>query len=315
MGKISTAARHISTYRLLDLVDQDEGKLETKSDYVVLCPYCRAFRGKERRKLYITKDCSVGHCWCCDSVFHNPNEYTEVFKAPTFKSEDNSISFEEVYSVDMTSYNNASETSVKGVNYLSSRPDIHIKDDYSKWGIKFTFNGAIYPITWNTDLPPVYYQIRYFEPNGKHKYFMPPIANKPFAMIQKGTTDKCIIVEGIYGGIALARANPETTVIAMLGKVLTEYHIWLFSQLNWISNYIVFLDETELSIRWLEHFKVSGLLFDTLSYIESTGFDPDEFQKYAGTTFQSKDGPIKVPRSLRKVQYYPKPQNMSFPTF
>lgn len=311
------AKRTISTYRLMDLVDKDEhgGEPGTKDDFIIVCPYCLSFRGKERRKLYITRDYSVGHCWCCDSVYVNPRLLTDKFKAPIFKDKTKSIEFESIDSVDMYSYDNASEYSEKGIQYLSTRPDRFIKDDFNRWGIRFTFNGAIYPIYWNRDFEPVYYQTRFYNPKDSHKYFMPPIANKPFAMIQKGITDTCIIVEGIYGGIAMARSNPELTVIAMLGKVLTDYHIWLFSQLDWINNYIVFLDETELSMNWLKDFKNSGLLYETLSYIESTGFDPDEFQRYAGTTFQSKDGPIAVPSKLTKVQYDPKPIKMEFPKF
>ena len=50
---------------------------ETKDDYLVECPHCvnahltdTSYTGEyHKRKLYVTKDFSIGHCFRCDRIF------------------------------------------------------------------------------------------------------------------------------------------------------------------------------------------------------------------------------------------------------
>lgn len=277
---------------LHEIVSESGFDKQTATHYIAICPYCMETEQKTHKKLYIKKDYSVGFCFSCNSAFlpqkgQNKDELLKEYPVCLEMSlqKQHAKSFIDVQKIDTSAYDLAQDYSDEGIEYLSQRPDANIAMDYDNYGIRFTPNGVILPIyTFGHLSDVVFFQIRYFNTvEHGNKYFMPIISEKPIAVVHKGVSDTAWCVEGIFGAIAITRQYPQDTVLAFLGKFLTDFHAWqLGSQQDWIKKYIVFLDETDLSKKFCQGLLDAKLFIEDLQYVESQGTDPDELLQLGG---------------------------------
>lgn len=296
-----TRAERVIITNLTDIVTECGKTKSTQTHYICICPYCMETEQKTHWKLYIKKDYSVGFCFSCNSAFvsdknKDKNEIKKLYPIcleRDFSKKKNQ--YLDIQPIDLSVYDTAMDYLEEGVEYLSTRPDNQLSIDYENYGLKFTPNGVILPIyTFGHLEEIVFFQIRYFNTSLGNKYFMPTITEKPIAVVHKGITNTAWCVEGIFGAIALTRLFPQDTILAFLGKYLTDFHAWqLGAKQDWINEYIVFMDDTDLSKKFCQSLIDSKIYIESLSYVESDGRDPDEL-------IQSGAYPIVTPYNRNK---------------
>lgn len=283
--------------------DSDEGdNYETENHFVSYCPYCFETYGYTKKKLYIEKSSmEIGFCHRCHSVYVNyttdlnfeiissrvKNHQFSLSKLPKVNlnvgGPDHSIAAYENCKIDregilnilsnrnLDSINNVGKSILINRNKERYLPLIDklgmkgglIDDDHGFIMVPFYINNTL--IYWQSKL--IGYNI---------KYFMPPIAHKPF-YIPEFKGNKIVIVEGIFDAISCLYLYPDRTPIAILGSHVTDYHIWLLRNYIQPVDCLISLDNIHLSLNTL--FQLKGLI-PTISnyslYYGKYDQDPDE---------------------------------------
>lgn len=271
---------------LLDLLlerfgatSEEELQGHLKGDhYICHCPFCEA-EGHTKKKLYITSNYEVGHCFVCGRAWVNVDDtikfQTNVpdFMESTFYQPLNIVRLQDpTWTIDKY-YNEFDSYSEKGMNYLMTRHPF-MKDLAPMLEFKYIDGNIVMPFKYKNEV--IYYQIR-FTGNSKIRYFFPPISAKPPYIIEHGDNKKFIICEGVYDAISLLIQAPQYTPMAVLGSSISDY------QLNFLREYVpeeivVYMDETKISER------IRQRIMRTIDYcpiriVKSDGTDPEEQMK------------------------------------
>lgn len=258
---------------------EEELQSHLKGDhYICHCPFCEA-EGHTKKKLYITSDYSVGHCFVCGRAWVNVddevkfNYTTPDFLGSTFHSPLEIIKLEDpVWTIDKY-YNEFDSFSQKGMDYLLTRHPF-MGDLANLLEFKYIDGNIVMPFKYKNDV--IYYQIR-FTGNNKIRYFFPPISAKPPYIIENGDCKRFIICEGVYDAISLLIQAPQYSPMAVLGSSVSDY------QLNFLREYVpteivIYMDETKISERIRERIK-STIDYCPIRIIRSDGTDPEEMMK------------------------------------
>lgn len=247
--------------------------------YICHCPFCEA-EGHTKKKLYITSDYSVGHCFVCGRAWVNVDDTIKFnitvpdFMESTFYYPLEVIKLQDpVWTLDKY-YNEFDSQSEKGMAYLMTRHPF-MKDLADLLEFKYIDGNVVMPFKYKNEI--IYYQIR-FTGNNKIRYFFPPISAKPPYIIEhQGENKKFIICEGVYDAISLLIQAPEYTPMAILGSSISDY------QMKFLREYVpqeivIYMDETRISERIRERI-ASMIDYCPIRIIRSDGTDPEEMMK------------------------------------
>ena len=259
-----------------NVATEEELQGHLKGDhYICHCPFCEA-EGHTKKKLYITSDYSVGHCFVCGRAWVNVDDSIKFnvtmndFMESTFYRPLEIIPLRDpIWTIDKY-YNEFDSYSDKGMAYLNTRHPF-MCELAPMLEFKYIDGNIVMPFKYRNQV--IYYQIR-FTGNNKIRYFFPPISAKPPYIIEHGDCKKVIICEGIFDAIALLIMAPEYMPVAILGSSISDY------QLEFIREYvpdeiIVYMDETEISKRVAN--KIQSVIdYCPIRIIKSDGQDPEE---------------------------------------
>lgn len=246
--------------------------------YICHCPFCEA-EGHTKKKLYITSNYEVGHCFVCGRAWVNVDDnikfQTNVpdFMESTFYHPLDIVRLQDpIWTLDKY-YNEFDSYSEKGMNYLMTRHPF-MKDLAPMLEFKYIDGNVVMPFKYKNEV--IYYQIR-FTGNSKIRYFFPPISAKPPYIIEHGNNKKFIICEGVYDAISLLIQAPEYTPMAVLGSSVSDY------QLNFLREYVpeeivIYMDETKISERIRERI-MRTIDYCPIRIVKSDGTDPEEQMK------------------------------------
>lgn len=246
--------------------------------YICHCPFCEA-EGHTKKKLYITSDYSVGHCFVCGRAWVNVDDTVKFsttvpdFMESTFYRPLEIVPLTDpVWTLDKY-YNEFDAYSDKGMAYLNTRHPF-MCDLAPMLEFKYIDGNVVMPFKYKNQV--IYYQIR-FTGNNKIRYFFPPISAKPPYIIEHGDNKKFIICEGVYDAISLLIQAPQYTPMAVLGSSVSDY------QLSFLREYVpeeivIYMDETKISERIKE--RISRTIdYCPIRIIRSDGTDPEEMMK------------------------------------
>ena len=263
--------REVYKLDLKDYVQNINHGPDSETHFICECKHCIETEGKHKRKLYIKKDFSVGHCFICDSIFINETEeipeelrFTPIQRFIPFQNR--SIDFPDI---DCSYYLDSNEIDEVSAKYLKNR---NPKLDFNKYKLKCRHNRIVIPFYYKDEL--IYYQVRYINPIGA-KYFNPKTQHKPLYLVpNQEFTDVAILAEGTFDIMALdCMYGPEYTKIGLLGKTVTN------SQLKFLKYYdfkkfIISLDELELSMKLKLKLETE---FGVECQVIDTQIDPEEY--------------------------------------
>ncbi len=252
------------------------------NNWIIHCPFCKE-EGHRKHKLYIDADCSRGYCFVCHRIYINVDD--EVNKSINLSNfidkrtkkftpielDKNGLWNLDRYRDEFDDY------SEKGVKYLVSR-NPYLSKLWEPLGIKFFNDNPVLPFK-NPEGEVIYYQIR-FADAGKDdiRYFFPPIKAKPPYIIQVEGADpeKFVIVEGIFDAIAaFLQCSGRYTIIAVMGSDISDYQIEYIRNWYMPKKILVWMDETELSIKIKNKLK-SVFDYSQINILKSYGPDPEE---------------------------------------
>jgi len=300
----STKGDRVIRINLSEFIDDsDEGDhFETTKHYVSYCPYCIEHYDYYKKKLYIEKDTlDRGFCQRCHSVYFNyttdltfdviaaQTKYKQfnLEKLPKIKlgvgGNDYSLQAyqncvtDESDILDLLSERNLDKITNVGEEILIQRNITRYEPLISKLGMKGKKTGEysgfiMFPFYIKGDL--IYWQAKLV--GYTLKYFMPPIAHKPF-YIPEFRGSKIVIVEGIFDAISCLTLYPDRTPIAILGSYVTDYHVWLLRNYIQPTDCLISLDNINLSLNVL--YQIKGLIPTITHYSCFYGTydqDPDE---------------------------------------
>ena len=258
----------------------------SNGEYIIHCPFCKS-EGHTKHKLYIKKDLTVGHCFVCTRDFiHVSDEVDTTFNISdsltnrAWIEQGTSCQFKPTILMDpnwtidkfATEFENYSE---EGYRYLLRR-HMFMSELWKILDFKFWDGNPVIP--FKRDGQVIYYQIRFMNPGGKIKYFMPPIKNKPPYIIEREgpARKRLMVVEGIFDAIAALIQCPDYTPVAVLGSSVSDY------QIDYIKDYSGVVEDIKI---WMDETKISAKIAQRLKYafsyapvgiIRSTGPDPEE---------------------------------------
>lgn len=263
--------------------DKDEAIANSQTsgnEIITYCPFCKS-EGYQKKKLYIKKDFTVGHCFhCTRSFIHVDNEVKVDYQVPGFLGGflgwNGDITLPKLtdirWNLDNWMYD-FDTTDEVGEKYLASRhgflPEIAKLLDF-----KYNNGNIVIPFRYRGNV--VYYQIR-FSGKSKIKYFFPPVENgmkMPYILDFGEGKRRLIVCEGVFDAIALMIMAPDYLPIAVLGSSISDY------QLGYLREYIpeeivVYMDETRISQKIVNKIK-SQIDYCPIRIIPSGGEDPEE---------------------------------------
>lgn len=233
---------------------------ETKDHHIYKCPFCIEVRGKadEDGKLYWNYQKLISYCFKCESVgvlkSDKPHHLLKLEMAlnglineladntDLIRAEINSLK-EIKYSVVFT------ELDQRGRDYLNARNPIYTElADVFKFGVSNPIGLAV-PVVIDNKI--VSYILRYYNPTGKMKYYLPEgskLIYSPTQEIYPGAKhSEVTLVEGSFDAIA-ATIDGFPTPLALFGKTITPLQIYLIRRLA-PDRINIYMDETELSIK------------------------------------------------------------------
>jgi hypothetical protein len=261
-----------------------------KGEWIIHCPFCKA-EGHTKHKLYIKdepdKGGLIGYCFVCTRTYVNIDDKVNVTYQPPSKYGFNfgpgkfqiAQLTDPLWDLDKY-YNDFTDYDEEGLKYLTKRHGF-MKELYSILGIKFWNENPVIPF-YDLNGKVFYYQIRFAKTNGKIKYYLPKINQKPVYMIPREGEAKhrIMIVEGIFDAIAALIQCPDYTPVAVLGSSISDYQIDFIREYSGVIKEIsIWMDETEISKR------IAGKVKSVFDYmpiriIKSYGPDPEEVMNY-----------------------------------
>lgn len=260
-------------YHLVDLVE-DNTFYKNRSyyrykEFRCICPICESNDGYIKKSLSIKNDYSIGRCFRCETIFVNEydpinNEFSRSIIQPKKEFE--------LYKLDnLNDYYEINDNSIIGKNYLLNRNN-NIKID--KYKLKSTDKFIIIPFYINNEL--IYFQKRFINTSSHFKHYKPPIQEQPFYYINNNS-NKLIICEGAFDAFACDNLfNEQYDIIALCGKSMPYYHLWLLNQIKIYDFITIFLDETKLSQNLYNNLKNQFTITPEFNIIKSNGDDPEE---------------------------------------
>lgn len=285
---------------LRDLVKADpsnENQLNSNLKYYrCVCPRClernkkKGDRNYDKKNLSINKDFNYGRCFRCNAIFLDPllGGLSEVDTQIEVAEED-TAEFK-VKGVNTAPYQSAEDLpyTPEGCEYIQKR-NRYYNCNLNQFCLRYTQNKIIIPY-FDPSGNIFYYQFRYIDVNKsptKSKYFNPTIDNKPIYI----APDSCkkpvwkmdkptIIVEGAMTAIALKiTVGDNVNVLALMGKVPTNYQINFIKWLGLTENIYVMMDDEPLSEVVYREFRRQKI---PSSIIETAGFDAEELLSQLG---------------------------------
>lgn len=256
-SRVSHRGKTIYITDLEDLVSENYTRdeinrvIKSGKEFVCICPLCKLRHKSDysNRKLYITRDYSVGHCFVCDNTFQNIN-YNES------KSVNNPDNFDITLDIgsDGLSLPELDLSLLDILHSASSNPDsvnyLHNRNPYlnpDKYDLRYTRNKLVIPFRYSNNI--IYYQIRFLDPtNPRMKYYTPGNSIKPFYIASDhwDSDRPTILTEGVFSAIGVDCTGIDANVIALLGNTITDYQFNLLAYLGYTDIYC-YLDKYELS--------------------------------------------------------------------
>lgn len=264
--------------RTYDLEALCENADENRTHYYLKCPLC-ASSGYNKKKLYIKKDFSIGWCFHCNTSFQSPipENQDDMTINEGFRLDESADNYK-LFKLPQEKLFIPEILTNEDRGLLDKRnPYLHLLD-YA--GIKSYKDSFWIPYYINDEL--IYYQRRLKHPINDMKYYNPMIEGGKPLYVPPGMRigSKIILVEGVFDALAAIFLHADKvragfTPVAVMGKTLTSYHLWLLNNLSMIDEVIYQLDKTELS---LELHEKCGRRLHALSYqyVPSNGADPEE---------------------------------------
>lgn len=288
---------------LEEFIEGNEDYYETTKHFVSYCPYCAEENLYTKKKLYIEKDnLSQGFCHRCHSIYFHwttdlsydvvqLKERISKFKlcklpksSPPNMGPDyslnsfNSCSVNREGILEMLKYRNVDSLTNIGEDILVKRNIERYSpliDRLDMRGGKLGDDQGFIMVPFKIGDELLYWQSKLYGYN--IKYFMPPIAHKPF-YIPEYHGRRIVIVEGIFDAMACLYLFPDRTPVAILGSYITDYHVWLLRNYIAPTDCLVFLDNPKLSLGVL--FQLKGLVPTIINFSihcsDTWGQDPDE---------------------------------------
>jgi len=260
-------------YDLIDLVNTNnfynKHKYYKIKEYRCVCPICE-LDDYTKNSLSIKSDFSVGNCFRCDTVFVNEydplkNEFSRVYV------DKSSIEYNICKLDNLTDYTNLKGNTTLGRDYLFNR---NCRMDIDKYKLKSNNYFIVIPFFINDEL--IYYQKRSINPNAEMKHFKPEIEHQPFYHIDNDSTT-LIISEGVFDAIACDnRFKQKYDSIALCGKSMSHYQLWLLKEIKIYDKIIIYLDDTQLSMNLFNNLKNQFAIEPRFGIIKSNGDDPEE---------------------------------------
>jgi hypothetical protein len=258
-------------YHLVDLVnDNNFYKFKRHFKFKVYrcpCPVCLQ-EGYNKNSLSIKNDYSIGRCFRCETIF--VNEYDPLENEFSRSKTPLKLNYE-LYKLDnLNDYNNINGISKLGNDYLLNRNRLMKIDKYK---LRSNDRFVIIPYYINNEL--VYWQKRFINAT-INKHFKPVIEYQPFYHINNGS-NQLIICEGAFDSFACDNLfNEQQDVIALAGKSMTHYQLWLLNTIKLYDEITIFLDETYLSENLYNNLKNQFTIEPKFNIIKSNGDDPEE---------------------------------------
>lgn len=260
-------------YYLVDLVNRtkfyNSSNYSNFKEYRCKCPICEQ-EGYVKNSLSIKSDFSIGRCFRCDSVFVNAydpltNEFSKKVSYPTSKNYS-------LCKLDKTEeYTKLSGLTRTGLDYLKNRNEKMMVDKYK---LRSTEKFIIVPFFFKGEL--IYYQKRFISSSSFLKHYKPPIDNQPFYLINN-ESKHLVICEGAFDSFACDNIfNEKYDVVALCGKAMSHYQLWLLSKVRVYESITIFLDETKLSEELYKNIKDKFIINPEFHIVKSNGDDPEE---------------------------------------
>ena len=260
-------------YDLQDLVNQNQfynkHRYYKAREYRCICPLCE-LDDYTKNSLSIKSDFSIGNCFRCETVFVNEydpikNEFSRIYV-------DKSTLTYDICKLDnLADYTKVNGNTFIGSNYLFNRNSLI---NIEKYKLKSNDTHIIIPFFINDEL--IYYQKRSINPKAQLKHFKPVIEYQPFYLINNNS-DTLIITEGAFDAIACDnRFKEKYDCLALCGKSMSHYQLWLLKELKIYDKIVIYLDETRLSINLYNNLKNQFTIEPKFGIIKSNGDDPEE---------------------------------------
>lgn len=263
------------------LYDEDE------KDFHVECPHClNAYKTDSsydgpytKRKLYVAKDFSIGHCFRCDRIFINTNERINLnVDLSSYDITQQEFSLVKLNGSDwnLDLFDAFKENDDEGFEYLVTKRHKYMRQLKSVLKIRFLNHNPVIPFFYRGQL--IYFQIKRINAqHGQMPYFSPPITHKPPYIIEHGDNRKFVICEGVFDAIACLILYPDRTPFAVLGSTITDYQIAML-RTYLPSDILVQMDNTELSKNVAARIS-KHINYANISLHPSSGLDPEEILK------------------------------------
>ena len=245
-----------------------------------VCPLCKEQKmlegdyDYEKRKLKVNDEGTFGFCFRCNNKFYRYSEKkTDKFflKSYHIKDEDSSINTEFLYK-------KLGFVDKECSDYLKNRNNFIDKFFINKYGLIGEEGKIIIPFFCKSKI--IYYQIRFIK-SSTIKYFNPPTNIKPVYCFEYDPLKPSIFVEGTFDAFAIMSITNEFNVIAIMGLYLTDYQMKYINLLGGLRDIRVFLDDSEKSKNLCYRLLKKGYR-GKLSYIYSSGLDPEELLRFLG---------------------------------
>jgi hypothetical protein len=278
-----------------------------KTEFVCVCPLCRDRKGPQysNRKLYITSDFSVGHCFVCDTAFVNLDN-----ESPTDKPIQEEFDIDTNFEVDGLTLPNIdlslllklkpANESQDAIKYLYDRNPYIIPEKYD---LRYIKNKLIIP--FKIEGKDIFYQIRYLIPfNPKMKYYTPAYI-KPFYIASDHWDPyrPTILTEGVFSAIGVDCTGINANIVALIGNCITKYQMSLLRYLGFNDLYC-YLDKIELSKKLMSNIRdVHGINAKFIPPVTS-GSELDQEEELR------RIGPKRLQEHILNAIYY-KPSNIN----
>lgn len=250
---------YVTDYDLSELIKSDRCFENSRGEFVVPCPICKARKDEEtpgrdygklkkERKLNIEPTLTCGFCFVCNSTFLTKDRLARL-KMPTVDSP-LVIEEPEFISIPYTRPDPHNEESHK---YLIERcPQLYKDADLSAMGFYCSNEKIVIVFKLNGD--SYYYQLRYVDPeksNNGIKYYMPVTgaSGKPLYFAGGTYNPYCptILVEGVFTALVEKLLLPGFNVVAVLGHYLTDFQLNQLKSLGMFNQVWVHMDEVRMS--------------------------------------------------------------------
>lgn len=249
----------------------------------VRCPDCPS---EKSPAMSVLRDFRVGICFRCEKFFVNDTLETKLQTKEDFVEVIDEFS-KSSHPQFLTAVNSMTLNlfdPIKDNEFLNNRNPF--VEDWNYYGIRQSEGRVLTPYYMFGQL--VYWQMRIYEPERRFlniqkeaPLYIPSDVNKSPGKWLDGA--KTILCEGPFDAIAIdcvrRKYKERFNIVALGGKVLTEYRIQLLKSLG-CNDFVVFLDETKLSesISWGLRYNFGG----TVQIVPSDGRDPEEWLRELG---------------------------------